>query len=229
MGNLVRLYSGQDPRELPNYSIAEVASYFGLPPSTVRAWAKGMGKTFKPVIKLPEPNGNLLSFFNLVEVHVLAALRQQGPLLQDIRKAVRFVERAVGKKHPLATQAFFTDGVRVFVEHLGHLIDAKDGQLVLRKVVQDYLTRIDYGPDGLAMRLYPFTRRGLLAGPRSIVVNPLVSFGRPVLAQTGVPTEEIADRFHAGEALDELAHDFGVSREAIEEAIRCEFQPKKAA
>ncbi len=229
MGSVVRLYSGQDPRELPNYSIAEVASYLGMPPSTVRAWAKGMGETFRPVITMPDPDANLLSFFNLVEVHVLAALREKGPRLPDIRRAIRFVERTVGKKHPLATQAFFTDGVSIFVEHLGSLVDAKDGQLVLRRVVEGYLTRIDYGPDGLAMRLYPFTRRGMLDGPRSVVLNPLVSFGRPVLAQTGVPTEEIADRFHAGEALDELALDFGVSREAIEEAIRCEFHPKKAA
>lgn len=229
MGNIVRLYSGQDPRELPNYSIAEVASYLGLPPSTVRAWAKGMGKTFEPVLKLPEPEGSLLSFFNLVEVHVLAALRERGPRLPNIRKAIRFVERTVGKKHPLATEAFFTDGVRIFVEHLGRLFDAKDGQIVLRKVVEGYLTRIDYGPDGLAMRLYPFTRRGIVDGPRAVVLNPLVSFGRPVLAKTGVPTEEVADRFHAGEALDELAQDFGVSREAIEEAIRCELQATKAA
>ena len=229
MADVVRLYTGQDPRELPNYSIAEVASYLCIPPSTVRAWAKGMGDTFKPVINLPNPSSNLLSFFNLVEVHVLAAIRQQGPRLPDIRNAIRFVERTIGKKRPLVTQAFLTDGVRIFVDHLDRLVDAKDGQLVLRKVVEEYLTRIDYGPDGLAIKLYPFTRRGIFDGPRSVVLNPLISFGRPVLANTGVPTEEIADRFHAGEALDELAQDFGVSRAAIEEAIRCEFHPKKVA
>jgi uncharacterized protein (DUF433 family) len=208
--------------------MAEVAGYLGLPVSTVRAWAKGMGKTFHPVLKLPDPNSSLLSFVNLVEVHVLAALREQGHRLPDIRRAIQFVERTVLKKHPLATEAFLTDGVRIFVEHLGGLVDTKDGQFVLQKVVEGYLTRLDYGPDGLATRLYPFTRRGV-DSPRAVVLNPLVSFGRPVLANTGVPTEEIADRFHAGEALDELALDFGVTREAIEEAIRCELHSKKAA
>lgn len=229
MANVIRLYSGQDPREVPNYSISEVASYLSIPRSTVRAWVKGMGDSFKPVIKLADPKGNRLSFFNLVEVHVLAAIRERGPRLPDIRKAIRFVERTIGKNHPLAAQSFYTDGVSLFVEHLGDLVNAKDGQLVLRKVVEEYLTRIDYGPDGLALRLYPFTRRGVADGPRSVVLNPLVSFGRPVLADTGVPTEEIADRFHAGETLDELAQDFGVSREAVEEAVRCEFHPKKAS
>jgi uncharacterized protein (DUF433 family) len=40
---------------------------------------------------------------------------------------------------------------------------------------------------------------------------------------TGVPTVEIADRCKAGESIDSLAMDFGLSREQVQEAIRYEL------
>lgn len=230
MADVTRIYGGHDPRELANYSITEVASYLSIPRSTVRAWALGMGQTFKPVIQIADPKTPSLSFFNLVEVHVLDALRQLGPRFQEIRKAVRYVEKELGKQRPLATQDFYTDGVNVFVEHLDKLLTAsKDGQLAIRKAVERHLSRVDYGQDRLAAKLYPFTRRGEVDDPRSVVFDPLVSFGRLVVAGTGVPTAEIADRFNAGETLDELAKDFRVGRDKVEEAIRCELHLKKKA
>lgn len=228
MANVIRLYDGDDPREVPNYSIAEVASYLSVPRSTVRAWARGMGE-FKPVIRLPE-QGAALSFINVVEVHVLDALRRAGPRLPTIRKAVATLERELKTKHPLATELFLTDGVGIFVERLGKLIDISHaGQVAMREVLSDHLKRIDYGKDGLALRLYPFTRRGILDDPRSVVIDPAVSFGRPVLAHTGVPTEEIAERFNAGDTMEDLARDFRVTRQQIEEAIRCELHARIAA
>ena len=59
--------------------------------------------------------------------------------------------------------------------------------------------------------------------------DPRVSFGRPVLRGQGVPTAVLADRFKGGDTLQELAGDYGVSTEEIEEAIRCEFDRRAAA
>lgn len=229
MANVTRLYGGEDPREIPNYTIAEVASYLSVPRSTVRAWSKGMGE-FKPVLRLPNEASSVLSFINVVEVHVLAALRREGPRLPTIRKALANLERELKLQHPLASELFLTDGVGIFVERLGKLIDiSREGQVAMTEVLSDYLRRIDYGKDGLALRLYPFTRRGVLDDPRSVVIDPTISFGRPVLANTGVPTEEIAERFNAGDTMEDLARDFRVTRQLIEEAIRCEMHVRTAA
>jgi uncharacterized protein (DUF433 family) len=62
-----------------------------------------------------------------------------------------------------------------------------------------------------------------------VVIDPRVQFGRPVLVGTGIPTEVIADRFKAGEALDDLARDYGRTPDEIQEAIRAEFQLRGAA
>ena len=56
-----------------------------------------------------------------------------------------------------------------------------------------------------------------------MVIDPHVSFGRPVLVGTGIPTAVIAERYKAGESIDELAGDYGRGPSEIEEAIRCEL------
>lgn len=59
--------------------------------------------------------------------------------------------------------------------------------------------------------------------PRSIVIDPRVAFGRPVLAGTGIPTALVAERYKAGETMEDLAKDYERDRVDIEEAVRCEL------
>ena len=98
----------------------------------------------------------------------------------------------------------------------------------MREVIQAYLRRIERDPEGVPIRLYPFTRKRELEEPRAIVIDPFVSFGRAVLAGTGISTAVIAERFKAGEAIEALAGDYGRSILEIQEAIRCEL-PLEAA
>jgi uncharacterized protein (DUF433 family) len=73
------------------------------------------------------------------------------------------------------------------------------------------------------VKLYPFTRTRRGDEPRVVVIDPEIAFGQPVLASTGIPTAIIAERLKAGESIDELASDYGRSRDEIIDAIRCEL------
>jgi len=139
-----------------------------------------------------------------------------------------------GSRHPLAEEEFQTDGVNLFVERLGlgrrHLVNVSaSGQLAMREILGALLRRIERDDHGLAIRLYPFSRRPVLApaaldeSPRLVVIDPKLAFGRPVLVGTGVTTSAIAERFDAGESIEALAADYGRSLNQIEEAIRCEL------
>jgi uncharacterized protein (DUF433 family) len=79
------------------------------------------------------------------------------------------------------------------------------------------------------VRLYPFTRDALDDTPRSVFIDPRISFGRPVLASVQVPTSVIAERYWAGETIEALAADYDCETLDIQEAIRCEGRPKAAA
>ncbi len=185
-----------------------------------------MGK-FKPILDIAEKAPPALSFFNLVEAHVLNSIRAYHRV-PEIRRALLYVERELAFDRPLIRETFQTDGVNLFVEHLGRLLNVtQEGQLAMREVLAAYLRRLDFDQEGIAERLYPFTRAGAhgsleLEDPKSVVFDARIAFGRLVVAGTGVPTAAVADRFVAGDTLDDLAADYGIRRELVEEAIRCQ-------
>jgi uncharacterized protein (DUF433 family) len=224
-----------DPREMPAYSIPQAARYLRVPVTTLRYWVLGQNyredsgrKRAEPVIMLPENGNHLLSFFNLTEAHILRAIRKDYNIqLPQIRAAIDFLGEKFGTIHPLIQHSFKTDGARLFVNELGRLIDASGwGQLAMHDMMI-HLERVEF-KNQMAGRLYPFTRLRD-PGPKSVFIDPRYSFGRPVLATIKIPTGVIADRYAAGETVQELASDYGCEGLDIEEAIRCELITDKAA
>lgn len=222
-----------NPRELPGYSVAEAAHYLRVPIATLRSWVRGRyyptesGKRyFKPLIELPDPDLLSLSFVNLVEAHVLDAIRREHNIpLPKVRTALDYVKKNFGSLHPLAEQKFETDGVALFVSRFQQLIAVSEsGQLAIKEMLAAHLRRIEHDASGMAVKLYPFTRKRTFDEPKIVVIDPFVSFGRPSIAGTGVPTAIVAERYKAGESMDELAEDYGCERPQVEEAVRCELE-----
>lgn len=227
----------QDPRLIASYTIPEVAHYLLVAPATLRSWVLGGhypvagGKAFfNPPIPAADAKGKLLSFVNLVEVHVLVALRRDHEIpLQQVRKALRTLHRIYPSPHPLVDHRFETDGINLFVEKYGRLINlSQQGQLSIKEVLRGYLRRVEWGKDGIPTRLYPFTRHRSTDEPRAVVIDPRIEFGRPVLAGTGIATSIIAERYKAGESVEQLAEDYGRAPLEIQEAVRCELSRQAA-
>lgn len=229
----IDIYGGRDPREIPAYRVTDASSYLGVPVTTLRAWGRGMPygpkgsqkNYFKPVFSLPDPNRSLLSYFNLVEAFVLSSLRKKHLIkLFKIRMAIDFLQDKFNSPHPLAQHEFQTNGVDLFIEKYGELINLSHvEQMSMREVLEIYLTRVEHDPKGLAARLYPFIR---LSGeqPRNVVINPYVSFGKPVITGTGLPTRVVAERFKAGDSIPQIAANYGRTPEEIDDAIRYELR-----
>jgi uncharacterized protein (DUF433 family) len=214
-------------RRTPAYPYIEAAHYLNLPSSTLRSWFLGQG-AFHSVIR---PDGHVLSFLNLVEAHVLKAIRRvHGISLPKVRKALKYVGTQLKVERPLANERFQTDGVNLFVERLGQLLNVSaDGQIEMHELLRRHLLRIEWDPAGVPIKLYPFTRKTATAdAPAPVEIDPTVAFGRPVLKGRGVPTAILADRFKAGDSLSMLASDYETSTEEIEEAIRCELSREAA-
>lgn len=131
-------------------------------------------------------------------------------------------------EHPLVTHRFLTNGVDLFVSKYSDLINAsRAGQLAMREMISTHLKRVEWKA-GSAVRLYPFTRNEAADQPRSVVIDPRIAFGRPVLVGTAIPTVIVAERFKAGEQPDEIAEDYGRDPAEILEAIRCELHSEAA-
>jgi uncharacterized protein (DUF433 family) len=239
------VHSEQDPRNLPAYGIVEAARYLRIPLETLRSWVRGRfyptreGKRkFQPIIHLPDKKLPLLSFTNLIEAHILDSVRYKHKVPFDsVRRTVKYLEDISGSKHPLSEHWFLTDGKDLFIEKAESLINAsRDGQLAMREILEIYLQRVERDPQGVARRLFPFLskrhellQRQIEQEPKLVVIDPMVSFGKPVLTGTGIPTSIIAERFYAGESIRELAADYGRQEAEIEEAIRYEDTSSRAA
>ena len=224
MGKVIDLYGGKDPRTVPRYAVGEAALYLRLPRATLKTWVHGRvdqnGRQAEAVIKLPASSG-LLSFQNLVEAHVLGAIRRQhGVSLQRVRKALRFVQRKIQQPHPLITVEFQTDGVDLFVKELGRLINASGaGQTEIDEAIRKSLARIDRDEEGVASRLFPFVR-GTEGEPKVILMDPKLSFGKPVIVETGIPVSVIVGRYRAGEDPNAIARDYSIPTDHVNDAIR---------
>lgn len=228
-----------DPREVALYGRVDAARYLKLPASTVGAWAQGTtyGKgehrgRFEPVIDAAELSPLRLSFINLVELHVLGSMRRGHRLRLDaIREALEYVTETTGIQRPLVHQEFKTDGASLFVEKYGSLVNAsRRGQEAMREVVDVYLQRVEVDDEGIAKRLFPFTRpRAEARSPRLVAIDPVIAYGRPFVVGRGAPTEIIAQRYWAGDSMDVLAAEYRCSISVIEEAVRCERELSEAA
>jgi uncharacterized protein (DUF433 family) len=237
------IYKGRDPREIPQYSVWEAAHWLKIPPATLRSWIKGRDyatrhygkRAFEPVIMLPDKQLPLLSFINLVEAHVLDSLRYKHSVpLPNVRDAISYLRDSLDSKHPLADYAFKLRGVDLVIEEADEILNvSRKGQLGLKGIIESYLKRIEYDPDeGIAAHLYPYLKRHpkeLEDEPKLVLIDPRISFGKPILVGVGVPTAVVADRRAAGEKVGELAKDYGCEASEIEKAIEYERALPKAA
>jgi uncharacterized protein (DUF433 family) len=216
-----------DPREAPAYPLSEAARYLRLAPATLRTWVVGReypterGKAFfKPLIELPDSAQPALSFSNLVEAHVLRSLRAEHAVsIKAVREALAYAEDAFEIDRLLLSPELRAGAGELFLDRYGQLVDlSRSGQLAMRKLLDAYLNRIDRDVSNVPIQLYPFVRAEI-PDERRIAINPLVAFGRPVIARKSISTAAIAGRIDAGESADEVAADYGLDRTEIEDAV----------
>ncbi|MBP9656102.1 MAG: DUF433 domain-containing protein, partial [Rhodocyclaceae bacterium] len=213
-------------RDQPAYSLTEAARYLKLPVATLRSWVVGRAyprgesvATFRPLLKPARKQPPLLSFYNLIEAHVLRSLRtEHGVAIRELRRAIAYAERTLKIERLLLNRDLRTHAGEVFLEEYGKLINlSTSGQIAMRRLLEEHLKRVEWDQWQFPVRLYPYVS----AEPtteRPIAIDPDIAFGRPVVIRTGVSTEAIAGRIDAGETVEALAQDYDLKPEEIEEA-----------
>lgn len=215
----------------PLYTVIEAAAYLHVPTTTFETWAHGYTRRRpgRPATKAGpmitatrsgrrEPE---IPFIGLAEGMVLAAFRRSGLPMQRIRPAIEVLKQELGLEHALASRSLFTDGAEILYDYamkeneeiLVGLTVVRTRQRVFVPVIRDYLKRVTYASDGWARRLK-------LPVSDSVVVDPKRAFGQPIFEKGAIRVEDVLDRFEAGDSLEEVAYDFGVSLKDVEEVVR---------
>jgi len=210
------------------YTFPEGSRATGIPASLLRAWIIGQAYErkhdqayFEPVIRRPCEDDSRLSFINLIEAHVLRALRTADRVsLSCIREAVDLAEREFDIERLLVSPALRASAGRLFLDRYTHLLELTEAQqLAMKSVLEQFLERIEFEDSNLPAEFLPFERSPKNFGRRVIALSPFISFGRPVVRRTGVSTRAILQRLEAGESTAAVMADYRLEEAEIEEAI----------
>lgn len=211
-----------DPRDRPLYTLREAARYLGIPPATLHTWVRGRsyathhGEKWSTPLIVPPQGGSLLSFHNLVEANVLAALREEHRIsMAKIRRMVEYAKEHLGVTRPLLLDLKTGLGDVFIKDPEGLLSLTRSGQLALEEILERYLARVDRDVWGRPLRFHPPVA-GQIRSDR-IVLDPEVAFGAPTVK--GIRTRIIALRYDSGETPEFLAEDYGLSVEDVKEAV----------
>jgi len=170
----------------------------------------------------------VLSFKDLLELRTVARFVRQGVPLRVVRATIEVARQYLGD-YPLHSRHFVTDGRKIFLEAVerageeAKILDVRDRQFAIDAVIRPSLLEgIEYGDNSQALRWYPVPKR------KVIVLDPILQFGEPIIAEAGVPTDTLAAAFKAeqGDA-QRVARLYRVTPQAVRAAV--DFEHRLAA
>lgn len=224
------IYGGRDPQDIAAYSVAEAAKYLKIPPTTLRPWVAGRSYLrrqdtgfFPRLIVTPADHPPRLSFHNLVEAYVLRALRVKHEVsIRAVRDAIEYAQEKFHIQKLLLSGELRTAVGELFLQKYGQIMQLKgSGQLHIAELFRAHLERIEWDKD-MPIRLYPFPTGSMKDDRKGIVIDARRAFGRPIIARRGISTAVIVDRLDAGEPVETLIMDYGLSRDEIDVAVHYE-------
>lgn len=134
--------------------------------------------------------------------------------MSRIRPAIEVLRNEIGLENALLSEKLQTDGAEILYRNGEvELVVVRNHQGVFNEVVSEFLQSITYR-DGFAgsLRLPAFEAV-------VVVVDPHRNSGQPTVDRLGVRVEDIVSRVRAGEAMDDVAEDFGLERRELRSLI----------
>ena len=215
----------------PMYTFAEAGRLAGVSSSTVRNWLFGYvtrDRDVPPLFKLPDEQGPMVSFLQLIEIVVAGRFRKAHRVpFPRVRRAYENAQRQFELEHPFAHLRLEALGGHIVTwieEEPVSSAQALDEptQRTLPGLVQETLEQILYVEE-LASRWWPQGK------DTPIVVDPRISTGLPVIDATGITVQMLYRRWKAGQDIEFLANDYRLEAPVVETAVRYAENIKIAA
>lgn len=216
------------------FTVADAAVLVNASERQVRGWITGYPGRVGPLIENELgwiENRLAFSFRNLMELRFAATFVKAGVKLHRIRKIMSEVRASLQHPHPFATNIVFkTDGKKIVAEiakkngvTVAYDLETKNYELhpvILASLADD----VKYDPKGDAVAWRP---RSDLAP--NVIVDPRISFGRPSMRSSGIPTRTLAQAAKAEKSLSAVAAWYEVPESQVREAVKFESQLRRAA
>jgi uncharacterized protein (DUF433 family) len=207
------------------YPVAMAAKLIAENPTKVRAWIDGYPNSdAHPIIRrqLPPINGRtVLGFLDLIEARFVRHFDHLGLSPQSIRRVADKLRERHDTDHPFATnKRFHTDGSAIIMETVTaeekRMLNLMNDNFEMNAIIEPSLFHNVLYADDLAYRWHP------VDDLQRIVLDPKFAFGRPVVENAWVPTDTLFGAFEAEGSVENVADDFELDKEAVEQAIAFE-------
>lgn len=214
------------------YTFGEAARLTHIQPAKLRRWLRGYNYKHKGETCFSDPLWQPeiadcglegISFHDLLEVRFVDAFVLAGVSLPVVRRVAQNAKEVYGSAYPFTQRRFLTDGKTIFVEAAQEsgepeLLDLLKRQFAFEQVIRPYLyTGIEFDEtEQRALRWYPIPKS------KSVVLDPAIAFGKPVVADCGIRTDILYSAVQAEKSKQRVARQFDVPVQAVEAAIRFE-------
>lgn len=208
------------------YTVPMAARLLSAKQTKVRSWIEGYPTSdAQPILvrDLPRVGGKtVLSFLDLVEAAFIRHFLAMGYSPQTIRRVALKLRERHGVDHPFAMdKRFKADGKHIFEEVVSDegeqkLVNLMNDNFEIVSVIEPSLFNQIFYVEDIAREWTP------LVGHPRVVINPKMSFGRPVLKDLWVPTEKLFRAYVNEGSAEAVASEWDVSAEDVLAAARFE-------
>jgi len=167
-----------------------------------------------------------LTFEDLISLRMVVALRTAGFSLQHVRNVHKWLQGATGYQRPFALRDLWVSDTDIFVEMNDLLSATRKGQYAMN-IIKRWLTQIRRPIDSsLDLTFKETDNKKEVASSWTpityVVLDPLVQFGSPCLAETRIPTRAVWSMYIGGDKAATIAKDYGVPLAKVEASINWE-------
>jgi len=210
------------------YTVSEAAKYARVPTTKLARWILGTSRSRPVVIAQIDPSKNTdrwVTFLDFIQCMAIRDIRIYWPNihLDKIRSTIDMARQKFNIEYPFAMKhATYRFGDQIILEIPGYgTIEATGphkSQLNMRRVIEQYLEDLSWDAKGLAAKYTPFSFRG-----HDIVLDPSIQFGEPTVNPGRYTVSTLCNAYEAEGGYDAAAKAYGVPKEAVEAAMRYNF------
>jgi uncharacterized protein (DUF433 family) len=211
------------------YSLPRAARLLGISTQQIRRWMVGRvvfdhnGERVIPPLwepHLPIVDGKVaLSFLDLMELRLVKALvEHHGLRLPKIRACIGGW-RSLNSEYPYPLLnrkvRLMSDGNTLIARLSDHSspLDLSLMQYLMTEVIEPNLVDLDFDGQELPLRWWPLGRKA------KVLISPLIEFGEPIIRDTGIPTQALAEAVKAEGSERKVAQIYGVSVDVVRSAV----------
>lgn len=227
------------------YTLADAARLIHGDPRAIKRWLYGYDRQkrkgddlerrhsdplWSPQYKADDFHEKVIGFQDLLELRIVLEFVQHGVSLPVVRQCLQTAAELFGVDYPFTAKRFATDGRTIYQEAVRvgavepEILNLRTRQYAFREIIKDSLySGIEYA-GGFARRWYPEPRS------QAVVIDPVIQFGHPVVAESGIPTASLYASYLAEERNKGLvARIFEISTKQVDAAVRFEEKLRQVA